>query len=128
MIAIAISATGLHLTTAGGVTLAAKIRATCEQLGIDGTGLSVSAALKACNKEMGIDPSGPIVAQTDYLTAQLGINFDATAPPPIEEAGTRNATAVDDDEPRTSLSVHAVMSAPAMVHSFSHQVCGRCAA
>ena len=51
---MACSAVGLQLPTAGGVTLAVKIRAACEQLGIDGTGLTVSAALRACSREVGI--------------------------------------------------------------------------
>ena len=109
MITIAFSAMGL-LPSAGGFTLAVKIRAACEQLGIDGTGLTVSAALRACSKEMGIEQCGPLVAQADHLAAQLGISFDAS-PPLVEEAGTESKT----------LSVHAVMSVPAMVHSFSQQ-------
>jgi nitroreductase len=114
MMTLAFSAVGLQLTTAGGITLAVKIRAACEQLGIDGTGLTVSAALRACSKEAGIEQSGPIIAQTDHLVEQLGISFDAS-PPLGEEPGT------EGDEPSASLSVHAVMSAPAMVHRFSQQ-------
>ena len=123
MITIACSAVGLQLPTAGGVTqlptaggvtLAVKIRAACEQLGIDGTGLTVSAALRACSREVGIEQSGPLIEQTDHLIEQLGISFDA---PLVEEvAGTES-----DEAPTTSLSVHDVMSAPAMVHRFSEQ-------
>ena len=114
MITIVFSAVGLQLPTAGGIPLAVKIRAACEQLGIDGTGLTVSAALRACSKEVGIEQSGPLIAQTDYLVEQLGISFDAS-PPLVEEAG------MESDEAPTSLSVHAVMSAPAMVHRFSQE-------
>ena len=112
---MAFSAVGSQLSTAGGITLAVKISAACEQLGIDGTGLTVSAALRACSKEVGIEQSGPLIAQTDHLVEQLGISFDASPPPLVEEAGT------ESDEAPTSLSVHAVMSAPAMVHRFSQQ-------
>ena len=103
-----------QLPTAGGVTLAVKIRAACEQLGIDGTGLTVSAALRACSREVGIEQSGPLIEQTDHLIEQLGISFDA--PLVEEEAGTES-----DEASTTSLSVHDVMSAPAMVHRFSEQ-------
>ena len=124
MITMACSAVGLQLPTAtaggvtqlptaGGVTLAVKIRAACEQLGIDGTGLTVSAALRACSREVGIEQSGPLIEQTDHLIEQLGISFDASL---VEEAGSES-----DEASTTSLSVHDVMSAPAMVHRFSEQ-------
>ena len=100
------------MPTAGGVTLAVKIRAACEQLGIDDTDLTVSAALRACSREVGIEQSGPLIEQTDHLVEQLGISFDASP----EEAGSDS-----DEASTTSLSVHGVMSAPAMVHRFSEQ-------
>ena len=98
MITMACAAVGLQLPTAtaggvtqlptaGGVTLAVKIRAACEQLGIDGTGLTVSAALRACSREVGIEQSGPLIEQTDHLIEQLGISFDASL---VEEAGSES--------------------------------------
>ena len=50
-----------------GPTLAVKVRAACEQLGIAAGGLTVPAALKACNEAMGIEASGPLLAQADEL-------------------------------------------------------------
>ena len=59
---------------------------------------------------MGIEQSGPLIEQTDHLIEQLGISFDASL---VEEA--------ESDEAPTSLSLHDVMSAPAMVHRLSEQ-------
>ena len=55
-------------------TLADKVRAACEQLGVDAS-QPVPAALKACNEAMGIQGSGPLLQQADELVAQLGLNL-----------------------------------------------------
>ena len=65
-----------------GPTLAVKVRAACEQLGIAESGLTVPAALKACNEAMGIEASGPLLAQADELVNQLGISVDTLVPRP----------------------------------------------
>ena len=65
-----------------GPTLAVKVRAACEQLGIAESGLTVPAALKACNEAMGIEASGPLLAQADELVNQLGISIDTLVPRP----------------------------------------------
>ena len=60
---------------------------------------------------MGIEQSGPLIEQTDHIIEQLGISFDASL---VEEA--------ESDEAPTSLSLHDMMSAPAIVvHRFSEQ-------
>lgn len=61
-----------------GPTLAEKLRAVCEQLGVDAS-MPIPAALKACNEAMGIAGSGPLLAQADELVAQLGLSFGAPA-------------------------------------------------
>ena len=62
-----------------GPTLAQKVRAACEQLGVDAS-LPVAAALKACNEALGIEAAGALMSQADELVAQLGLAFDDPAP------------------------------------------------
>jgi hypothetical protein len=69
-----------------GPTLAVKVRAACEQLGIAEGGLTVPSALKACNAAMGIEASGPLLAQADELVHQLGIGIDTLVPQPAPAA------------------------------------------
>ena len=124
MLAIVVAAAGLQLIVAG-VTAADKIKAACRQLGVDGASLTLPAALRACNEAMGIEQSGPLIAQAETLAEQLGLQFKASFSPPerLEQDvagstrdGDRAANVMD------SLSVQAVMSAPAMVHRFSKEV------
>lgn len=65
-----------------GPTLAVKVRAACEQLGVAESGLTVPAALEACNAALGIEASGPLLAQADELVHQLGISVGTLAPQP----------------------------------------------
>ena len=78
VVAVALAAMGLTATP----TLAIKVRAACEELGIQISG-TVPAALQACNEAMGIEARGPLLAQADELVTQLGLSFeeDPAAPP-----------------------------------------------
>ena len=69
-----------------GPSLAVKVRAACEQLGIAEGGLTVPAALKACNAAVGIEASGPLLAQADELVHQLGISIGTLVPQPAPAA------------------------------------------
>ena len=105
---------GLH-SSVSGITLAVKIRAACEQLGID-KNLAVPAAIAACNEAMGLQEDGPLVVQADIIAEQLGLSFESPPVPAAneEECGASGST--------ISPSVYSVMSAPMMVHSFSSEV------
>ena len=111
MIATVLAAVGLHANMAG------IIREACKQLGVDGAGLTMPAALQACNEAIGIQPTGPLLAQTLVLAEQLGIIAGAQPPqqPAVPDAAIPPLGA-------DSLPVHAVMSAPSMVHQFSDAV------
>ena len=116
---------GLQMNVAS-VPLAVKVGVICDQLGIDDAGLTVPAALKACNAAMGIGQTGPLIGQTDALVEQLGLSFDALAPLQPEqnaavEADTQSADKNEASTGAESMPVHAVMSAPAMVHKFSSE-------
>ena len=87
----AVSMAAIVLTLAAsalvaGPTLAVKVRAACEQLGIAESGLTVPAALKACNAALGIEASGPLLAQADELVHQLGISVGTLVPQPAPAA------------------------------------------
>ena len=124
---VAVAVAGLHLSVSG-ATIAAKIRAACRQLGIDNTDLTIPAALKACNEAIGVEQSGPLLSQMDVLAEQLGLSFDqpqAAMPPPPAQHDAAISTEVAagearrDSRGRGSLPLCEVMSAPAMVHTFS---------
>ena len=74
---------------------------------------------------MGIEPDGPLLAQTDVLAVQLGLTFD-TSPQTALSSNDHDAAdlseKVETAASESSLSLHAVMSAPTMVHKFSEQV------
>ena len=87
----AVSMAAIVLTLAAsalvaGPTLAVKVRAACEQLGIAEVGLTVPAALNACNAALGIEASGPLLAQADELVHQLGISVGTLVPQPAPAA------------------------------------------
>ena len=112
------------------VTLAVKIRAICEQLGVENSGLTAPIALQACNDAMGIKQSGPLITQTEVLVKQLGLNFDApqqlvkSTILPQRDLGKR-ADEIDIDKPASSaisLSVLDIMSSHKTVHKFSEEV------
>ncbi|EOD15967.1 hypothetical protein EMIHUDRAFT_464368 [Emiliania huxleyi CCMP1516] len=94
------------------VTLADKVRAVCDQLGVDAS-LPVPAALSACNEAMGISGAGPLLAQADELVNQLGLSLGApaaaaaaapppavpsTSPPPPPLVAEEPAPAAADEE------------------------------
>jgi hypothetical protein len=112
MLALVLAAAGLQAGLSG-PTLAVRIAAACEQLEVDATGLTAPAALRACHEALGTEPRGPLLAQADVLAEQLGLSFE-------REAAVRRVDA-SGAQPAAP-SVHAVMSAPVMVHRFSDEV------
>ena len=116
MSAIVLAAAIIGLQSmAGSTTLALKLREACKQLGISDASLTVPAALQACNEAVGIEQAGPLLAQADVLVEQLGLGFD---PSPVQEC----ATAIEPPAVESLPDVHAVMSAPSMVHTFTEEV------
>lgn len=75
-----------------GPTLADKVRAVCEQLGVDAS-QPVPAALKACNEAMGVAGVGPLLAQADELVSQLGLSLGAPAAAPTAAPAAAPAVA-----------------------------------
>ena len=112
------AAVGLQLSMTG-VTVAVKLRAACEQLGIDAAGLTLPAALHACNTAMGMEQSGPLIAQTDALIEQLGLGLSASPLPVAAEE--QQAIEKPDAVEESSSSVRDVMSNPVMVNKFMEE-------
>jgi len=75
----------LHLSMMGGVTLSAKVKSACVELGVDDAGLTISASLAACDEAMGIATTGTLLERADELVFQLGLDFDGAALPRHDE-------------------------------------------